>query len=92
MDNYIEISGRTTERFKNIAKNVALQVFDLMNQPKGLEVAIEFVSENEIQSQAYRNFYTPDRVRRQPYRNGQIFRSGKHIDRSSSACRQRAGR
>lgn len=61
MDNYIEISGRTTERFKNIAKNVALQVFDLMNQPKGLEVAIEFVSENEIQriNREYRNI---DRV------------------------------
>lgn len=61
MDNFIEISGRTTENFKNIAKNVALQVFDLMNQPKGLEVAIEFVSEKEIQriNREYRNI---DRV------------------------------
>lgn len=61
MDNYIEISGRTTENFKNIAKNVALQVLDLMNQPKGLEVAIEFVSEKEIQriNREYRNI---DRV------------------------------
>ena len=57
MENYIEVSGRTTENFKNIAKNVALQVLKLMNQPTGLEVAIEFVSENEIQriNREYRN-------------------------------------
>lgn len=57
MENYIEVSGRTTEEFKNIAKNVALQVLDFMNQPRGLEVAIEFVSENEIQriNREYRN-------------------------------------
>ena len=49
MKNKIEVSGRTTEKFKNIAEFVALEVLKLMNQPEGLEVAIEFVSEKEIQ-------------------------------------------
>lgn len=49
MKNVIEISGRTTESFKGIAKKVALDVLNFMEQPEGLEVAIEFVSEKEIQ-------------------------------------------
>ena len=57
MENIIEISGRTTQRFKDIARNVALEVLKLTNQPNGLEVAIEFVSEKEIQriNREYRN-------------------------------------
>ncbi|MBQ8425119.1 MAG: rRNA maturation RNase YbeY [Clostridia bacterium] len=49
MENIIEISGRTSQNFKDIAKEVALKVLEFTNQPKGLEVAITFVSENEIQ-------------------------------------------
>jgi len=57
MENVIEIKGRTSNRFKEIARDVSLKVLDFMNQPKGLEVAIEFVSENEIQriNREYRN-------------------------------------
>lgn len=48
MKSVIEISGKTTDEFKKLAQTVALSVLDLMNQPEGLEVAIVFVSENEI--------------------------------------------
>ena len=50
MENYIDVSGRTSANFKNIARDVALDVFRLMKQPKGLEVAISFVSEKDIKT------------------------------------------
>ena len=49
MESYIDVSGRASENFKNIARSVALDVLRLTNQPKGLEIAISFVSESEIQ-------------------------------------------
>ena len=45
----IEVSGRVLTRYKNLAKLVAEQVIVAMNQPNLIEVAIEFVSEKEIQ-------------------------------------------
>lgn len=45
----IEVSGKIQKKYKDLAKNVALQVIDFMKQPDVLEVAIEFVSEKEIQ-------------------------------------------
>ena len=49
MENVIDISGRVNENLKDIARCVAQSVLKLMNQPLGLEVAITFVSGNEIQ-------------------------------------------
>lgn len=45
----IDVSGKLSKRYKLIAKNVAECVLEIMGQPNGLEVAIEFVSEKEIQ-------------------------------------------
>ena len=45
----IEITGDVLDEYKLIASNVAKQVIDLMGQPNNLEVAIEFVSDDEIQ-------------------------------------------
>lgn len=45
----IEISGKVQKKYKELAENVAKQVIVLMGQPNVLEVAIEFVSEKEIQ-------------------------------------------
>lgn len=45
----IEVSGKIQKKYKDLAKNVASQVIDFMKQPDVLEVAIEFVSEKEIQ-------------------------------------------
>ena len=61
MENYIDVSGRTSSSFKKIAREVALKVLKLMNQPEGLEVAITFVTEKTIQeiNKEYRNI---DRV------------------------------
>ena len=61
MNNVIEISGRTSQNFKDIARKVALDVLKLMKQPSGLEVAIEFVSEKEIQ-RINREFRNIDKV------------------------------
>ena len=57
MESFIDISGRASESFKNIARNVALEVLKLTNQPNGLEIAITFVSESEIRriNREYRN-------------------------------------
>lgn len=49
MKNVIDVSGRASEEFKQLAENIALSVLSLTNQPEGLEVAIRFVSEKEIQ-------------------------------------------
>ena len=61
MENTIEITGRASAKFKEIAKFVANSVLNLTNQPKGLEVAIMFVSEKEIQT-LYRENRNIDRV------------------------------
>lgn len=45
----IEVSGKACFCLKHLAKNVAKKVIKLMGQPDCLEVAIEFVSEEEIQ-------------------------------------------
>lgn len=49
MENIIEVNGRASAKLKLIAKNVANDALKLMSQPLGLEVAINFVSEKEIQ-------------------------------------------
>lgn len=45
----IDVSGKAQFCLKLLAKNVAKKVIKLMGQPDCLEVAIEFVSETEIQ-------------------------------------------
>ncbi len=45
----IEVSGKACFCLKCFAKNVANKVIKIMGQPDCLEVAIEFVSEEEIQ-------------------------------------------
>ena len=47
--NNIEVTGRVFPCYKKLAKQVANLVLKEMNQPDGLEIAIEFVSEKEIQ-------------------------------------------
>lgn len=61
MENIIEVSGRVNPEFKKLTSMVASQVLNLSNQPGGLEVAIEFVSEKEIQ-RINREFRNTDRV------------------------------
>ncbi len=46
---YIEVTGRVLKKYKDLAKNVAEKVIEFMGQPNSLEIAIEFVSEKEIQ-------------------------------------------
>ena len=48
MNSKIEVYGKAENNLKKIAEKVALDVLDMMGQPNGLEVAIKFVSENEI--------------------------------------------
>ncbi len=48
MKSLINVSGRVDESFKEIAKEVSLNVIKLMKQPDCFEVTIKFVSENEI--------------------------------------------
>lgn len=47
--NKIDVRGRVWCSYKKLAKKVALQVLEIMGQPDHLEVAIEFVGEDEIQ-------------------------------------------
>ena len=47
--NIIEVKGRVCCCYKKLAKKVALDVLEIMGQPDGLEVAIDFVGEKEIQ-------------------------------------------
>ena len=44
----IEVSGFVRKKYKELATNVAQQVIKFMKQSDGLEVAIRFVSNNEI--------------------------------------------
>ena len=45
---YIEVRGKVSKKYKVLANEVAAKVIESMNFPKGLEVAIDFVSESEI--------------------------------------------
>lgn len=47
--NKIDVRGIVWCSYKKLAKKVALQVLEIMGQPDHLEVAIEFVGEDEIQ-------------------------------------------
>lgn len=58
---FIEVSGRCKDEYKLLAKQVAENVIILMNFPDNLEVAIDFVSEKEIQ-RLNREFRNIDRV------------------------------
>ena len=49
MKSIVEVFGKVNSNYKNLATNVALQVLKFTNQPEGLEIAISFVTENEIQ-------------------------------------------
>ena len=45
----IELSGCAKQELKKLAEFVATKTIKLMNQPENIEVAISFVSKNEIQ-------------------------------------------
>ncbi len=45
---YIEVRGKARKKYKVLAEETAQKVVEAMNYPKGLEVAIDFVSEKEI--------------------------------------------
>ena len=47
---YIEVNGEVDEKFLSLAKEVAEEVIKLMGFSEKLEVAIDYVSEEEIQS------------------------------------------
>ena len=47
---YIEVNGEVDEKFLNLAQVVAEEVIKIMGFSDKLEVAIDFVSEEEIQS------------------------------------------
>ena len=47
---FIDVKGRAPKKYKILAKEVAENVILAMNYPKGLEIAIDFVSEKEIKS------------------------------------------
>lgn len=49
MKSFIEVTGRTSSKLKDLAEKVALDCIKCMSQPDRLEVAIKFVSEKEIQ-------------------------------------------
>lgn len=49
MKSFIEVSGRASNKLKDLAEKVALECIKCMSQPDKLEVAIKFVSEKEIQ-------------------------------------------
>ena len=46
---YIEVNGKVKDELKNLSNDVALKVIELMGFSNNLEVAIDFVSEKEIQ-------------------------------------------
>ena len=46
---YIDVRGKARKKYKVLAEETAQKVIEAMNYPKGLEVAIDFVSEKEIQ-------------------------------------------
>lgn len=44
----IDVRGKVRKKYKVLAKETAEKILEAMNYPKGLEVAIDFVSEKEI--------------------------------------------
>lgn len=58
---YIDVNGRCSAKLKELAKSVAEKAIKFMGFPDVLEVAIDFVSENEIQ-RLNREFRNIDRV------------------------------
>lgn len=86
MKSVIEVTGKTSVNFKQIASAVALEVLRLMNQPDGLEVAIVFVSENEIQrlNREERNIDKVTDVLSFP---STTLECGKLLDLKSEECR-----
>jgi len=46
---YIEVNGKAKHELKDLARNVALKAIEFMGFSNNLEVAIDFVSEKEIQ-------------------------------------------
>ncbi|MBE5755562.1 MAG: rRNA maturation RNase YbeY [Clostridiales bacterium] len=58
---YIEVSGNVSDKLKVLASDVATKVIDLMGFADTLEVAIDFVDENEIQ-RLNKEFREIDRV------------------------------
>ena len=44
----IDVRGKVSKKYKELARMVAESVIESMNFPKGLEVVIDFVSEKEI--------------------------------------------
>ena len=58
---YIDVSGKCKNEYKGLAKMVAENVIELMQFPKDLEIAIEFVSEREIR-RLNKTFRDKDRV------------------------------
>jgi probable rRNA maturation factor len=46
---YIEVNGKAKQELKDLARNVALKAIEFMGFSNNLEVAIDFVSEKEIQ-------------------------------------------
>lgn len=57
----IDVNGRCNAKLKELAKSVAEKTIEFMGFPDILEVAIDFVSENEIQ-RLNREFRNIDRV------------------------------
>ena len=48
MKSIIEVTGRVSSKYKELAEKVALDCIKCMSQPDKLEVAIKFVSEKEM--------------------------------------------
>lgn len=48
MKSIIEVTGRVSSKYKELAEKVALDCIKFMSQPDKLEVAIKFVSEKEM--------------------------------------------
>ena len=58
---FIDISGNISEQIKQISQTVAEKVIVFMNFPENLEVAIDFVSEDEIK-RLNKEFRNIDRI------------------------------
>lgn len=61
MENKIEVYGKAEKKLIDLATRVANESLILMKQPLGLEIAIEFVSENKIKN-INLNFRNIDKV------------------------------
>ena len=61
MKSFIDVSGRVSPVYKEIAEKVALDVIKFSGQPDIFEVAVQFVSESEIK-RINKEFRNIDRV------------------------------